>query len=813
MSPDFLPDLGPILRRFRIWIWGPSDRPIRQIILRLFVTSIVILLGFFTFGAFIRASFTVVEPCQREKNGEIIVSASTGFDPLTFTWSSTDKSWTPNPSGDPIQKNLPRATFKVVITNKLGNTKTLIITLHGLEDATLDATPPTGFVTADGSINVNVTPPGEACKFAWSDGPTTKDRSGLDAGIYMVTVTDSLNPSCILGRTQKLLPAYSTPCVDWEATSPRVLSIVPWTRVNGLTGQFENKNKVQSLLSSTFGSLSLKGCSNVIFLEYTQAVPLLEYLSRHNGTSTPGKWTYIGPILNPASTSLPINDIAAELLTATLNIRNVNNQSPPPAVRMEDAVYLGNPYYGYTVRRIVRMAERALDCGKDESDHDMGSQDFVDLYQTLNKINQSGLYLACPLCSIVFFERVGDLPGEGIEGLMNDISADGQRGVGYSAADDSLVSNDGAGACLHGIQAIGYIRPCSSERFFPLNQLAKPGFPPGNGGLGLIGLGYLPAETHAESNANGISPDGTIVVGYASTTGSGCGLSRAVVFKGATVFELQAPANLISWAHDVTNAAVVAGPTSVDGPFGHSKRIAVGYITTGSSHAAKTPGAKAVYWDPSGVPHDLPLPSTLPGGQTILSSEATTVSDDGSVIAGNLYYVVGDYPDQEALACVWTASAGGYGPPLVLQDPAGGQIDARVKQVSGDGKVIVGFGWDATDEKAIRWRRPGSSWTVTPDLLPMITGGELSFAMGVNYDGSVIVGSCDTSDFGTHFAARWTGNTVQDVLVLLNAVTPPLSIPTDWQLQASRVSADGKTMVGVGYDASFQQEGWIARIP
>src|SRR5262249_32277557 len=43
----------------------------------------------------------------------------------------------------------------------------------------------------DGSIDITVTGGKTPYTFAWSDGPTSEDRSGLAAGTYTVTVTDA----------------------------------------------------------------------------------------------------------------------------------------------------------------------------------------------------------------------------------------------------------------------------------------------------------------------------------------------------------------------------------------------------------------------------------------------------------------------------------------------------------------------------------------------------------------------------------------------------------------------------------------------
>jgi uncharacterized membrane protein len=193
------------------------------------------------------------------------------------------------------------------------------------------------------------------------------------------------------------------------------------------------------------------------------------------------------------------------------------------------------------------------------------------------------------------------------------------------------------------------------------------------------------------------------------------------------------------------------------------------------------------------------------------------VSDDGSVIVGNLYYAVGGFDGWDeglSFACVWDASASGTfnDPPTLLQDLPGGPINARVAHVSGNGRVIAGSAWDATTRRPVRWTKTGSTWGTAPGLLDMLPGAERGYANGANYDGSVIVGTCVTNDFAVQLAARWTGNTVSNVADLLAPASPPVGLPADWQIQASRVSADGKTLTGAGLGPAGQ-EGWVARIP
>ena len=90
-------------------------------------------------------------------------------------------------------------------------------------------------------------------------------------------------------------------------------------------------------------------------------------------------------------------------------------------------------------------------------------------------------------CNEVFFEEIGDLPGDCISSLPTDISSDGLRVVLMSSADEPEIPNDG-GVCdpwlgwPHSNEAAGWTRPCRNIPFFT---------PPTTGTGGLIGLDNL----------------------------------------------------------------------------------------------------------------------------------------------------------------------------------------------------------------------------------------------------------------------------------------------------------------------------------
>ena len=161
------------------------------------------------------------------------------------------------------------------------------------------------------------------------------------------------------------------------------------------------------------------------------------------------------------------------------------------------------------------------------------------------------------------------------------------------------------------------------------------------------GVGILPGDS--ESGANGVSPDGTVVVGTSNPT------------SGGTYHAFRwTPATGIVDLGDL--------PGSNDISFA-SAASSAGFFVVGSSQSAAGPAGEAFRWDAaSGM---VGLGST-PGRVT---SHASDITPDGSVI-------VGSTSDQ---AFHWTSSTGMV--PLGVR-PDGLMTSASA--VSSDGSVVVG---------------------------------------------------------------------------------------------------------------------------
>jgi len=264
----------------------------------------------------------------------------------------------------------------------------------------------------------------------------------------------------------------------------------------------------------------------------------------------------------------------------------------------------------------------------------------------------------------------------------------------------------------------------------------------------------LPVISHApgsqaSSSANGVSADGSVIIGAESGSGLGWRWEDGVV---SALEPLP--------SYNRTSAADVSSDGSV----------VVGYSTTLSDFD------KPVRWD-DGVVSALDL---LPDGN---SGKARGVSDDGSAVVG--WSGRSGYPSIEAVRWQGGEVQGlGF---LWLPSSTISQAEA----VSGDGLVAVGA-------HGVPFRYEGGTMTA-------LTGpaGPYSVAKASNADGSVIVG------YGVG-VFRWTEATGTQNLADLLTTQYGLDL-TGWHLTvASDISADGKTIVGHGNNPDGKQEAYRA---
>jgi hypothetical protein len=138
------------------------------------------------------ASVTHVS-CHGDSTGAIDVTVSGGVIPYEFSWNS----------GDTIEdiNGVPAGTYIIAVVDSNGCMTIETITVLQPDPLSLSASVTSVFCHGDstGAIDITVSGGSPPYTFGWSSGETTEDISGLPAGSFIVTVTDS--SGCMISDT------------------------------------------------------------------------------------------------------------------------------------------------------------------------------------------------------------------------------------------------------------------------------------------------------------------------------------------------------------------------------------------------------------------------------------------------------------------------------------------------------------------------------------------------------------------------------------------------------------------------------------
>ncbi|CCH51821.1 adhesin AidA-related [Fibrisoma limi BUZ 3] len=133
------------------------------------------------------------ETCNESSDGAINLIIEGATPPYQFRWS--------NGATTEDLTGLTAGTYSVTVTDANGCTETLMATITEPPALVLSATEVNAscFQGRTGSIDLTVTGGTAPYKYRWSDSLTTQDRTNLEAGTYVVTVTD--NNGCVQSLT------------------------------------------------------------------------------------------------------------------------------------------------------------------------------------------------------------------------------------------------------------------------------------------------------------------------------------------------------------------------------------------------------------------------------------------------------------------------------------------------------------------------------------------------------------------------------------------------------------------------------------
>lgn len=268
--------------------------------------------------------------------------------------------------------------------------------------------------------------------------------------------------------------------------------------------------------------------------------------------------------------------------------------------------------------------------------------------------------------------------------------------------------------------------------------------------------------------ANAITPDGSTIVGRASTTQTPNGESFITnSTQGFTLIGNLAPTSVGSTAQAV----------SADG------QVVAGWSPTISM------SSKAYRWTKQDGFEQV---GTLPGGG--YHSDASAISLDGSVIVGESDSIDGNQ------AYRWTQTSGMVG----IGDLPGGDFYSGAAGVSNNGKVIVGNSSSGAGIEAYRWKQ--TTGMVGLGFLPNTEF--FSIALSVTPDGSAIVGA--SGDDNTSAFVWDAAHGMRSLQDLLNADPHLVGDLTGWHLiYADAISANGQAIVGRALNPQGQVGGFL----
>lgn len=140
----------------------------------------------------LQVTTTVKPACFGLSNGSIGLSVVGGPEPYQWSWISGSSSG--SGSGNLIPGLAPgNYTITVITDDGNGCTKTFNVTVNENPQFTASASSTNLLCNNGASGSINITPSGGApgYTYLWTGGATTQNRTGLAAGTYQVTVTDS----------------------------------------------------------------------------------------------------------------------------------------------------------------------------------------------------------------------------------------------------------------------------------------------------------------------------------------------------------------------------------------------------------------------------------------------------------------------------------------------------------------------------------------------------------------------------------------------------------------------------------------------
>ncbi len=203
---------------------------------------------------------TVVAAICGNPTGAIDLTVTGPNSPFTYNWTSAAL---PGPVNTEDLNGIGPGLYYVTVTDATGCTALADYSVaNNASTFSLsgNVTDYSNCATINGAIDLTVTPPG-TYTYTWSDGPTTQDRTGLIAGIYTVSVTQTGTCTASITfdvndlRTQPVVTFTSDP--DICGTRSGAISTTVLNAANPVTYAWNPAATTQNLTNLPAGTYAL----------------------------------------------------------------------------------------------------------------------------------------------------------------------------------------------------------------------------------------------------------------------------------------------------------------------------------------------------------------------------------------------------------------------------------------------------------------------------------------------------------------------------------------------------------------------------
>jgi hypothetical protein len=192
-------------------------------------------------------------PATCQGGGTATVAAAGGAAPYSYLWSSTPVQTTATANG------LSAGSYQVTVTDSNGciATASVTVTAPGGLSLTTSHTDAICFGGSDGTASVSVAGGIPPYSYLWSNGQTTATATGLIAGTYAVTVTDSTGciavDQVVITEPAALVASISSTPILCSGSADGTASVIVSGGTPGYTYLWSNGQTTQSAIGLSAG--------------------------------------------------------------------------------------------------------------------------------------------------------------------------------------------------------------------------------------------------------------------------------------------------------------------------------------------------------------------------------------------------------------------------------------------------------------------------------------------------------------------------------------------------------------------------------